>query len=153
MADYPSALGEFDAEWLPDNRLGWPDDGQLSANAPLRFQPGDRVVLRLHRATRRRPWRLQPVHEELCVELEPSALEVAAGERMELNRLVYQAGTEIMFFRSTTARGAVTVLDRVEGELVLGIALTFEQPVADVDGLGTLMLEGRVRVALPARVH
>lgn len=152
MADYPTAIGEFDAEWLPQTRLGWPEERSLGASEPLRLQPGDRAVLRLRHAPRRMPWRRQPVHEEVCVEVEGDLLALAPGERLALVRMVYQAGTELPFFRSVKARGQVTVVDRSAGELALDVALTFEQPLVDEDKLGEVALQGRVRAALPRQV-
>ena len=143
MSEFPTSIRSFDGKVLPGQQIAWPRQPE-PGEKPLRFEPGNTTLVYLRHAPRRLFRRTDPIHESLVIEMDRPLTEIQLGQAIPVSRLVYQAGTEILMYRSVQASGSVKLVRPA----VLDVELTFTSPIVDHENKGDISLSGRVNLNL-----
>ena len=149
MTDFHKVpLSSFDAVILPGQRLRWPASGTWTAENPVRLDPGAGWLLRLeHRPRGGRFLGGSPIHQELLLELECDPQQLEDGAPVPWTRALFQAGDEAILYRSSQAKGSLTLLSRSDGGLHYHLELTFLDPCVDRGAHGPLDIQGSLVTA------
>lgn len=135
-------LARFDGE----ASLGMRIDGPVSAEGPTRLVPGAGDVLSLRLAPRRMPWRPEPQHHLLLVQLSGRLADAQQGDLLLWDLAVYQEGAEQRTFLSASGHGELRLLERSGPEAVVDVRLSFDCPLLDAQGQGAVRLVGTVEL-------